>query len=721
MASFPSLGYPQTRQVDVEDDYFGVKIADPYRWLEDPDSLDTAAWVQQENEITMNFFNAECTYREPLRQRLQEVYDYPKYSSFFHRGEKYFYYKKAGLQNQSVLYMVDSVRSPESDAKVLLDPNVLSEDGTAALGVSGFSKNGALYAYGIARSGSDWQTVYVKDVNKLENLADELKWVKFSSISWTHDHKGFFYCRYDAPSTNDAGSETHELGNQKVFYHALGSPQSDDILIYERADQSNWLFGTQVSHDGQYLLLTVHEGCAIENLVYIADLSNFDSTKPDSITFQAVYDTFLAEWSYLTNNGETFFFQTTLDAPRYRVVKFDISDPKKVDEVVPQDPGSGLISSCAVAHGNYLFVVWTMHAKDELHIYKLSGEHLRKVTEGVGSVAELQCRKEDSLVFYQLTSYLQPGALYCMDLATDNGDDGIRDGELLRSVTVPGFDPAMFQEKQVFYESKDGTRVPMFIISAKDTPLDGNRPVLLYGYGGFNISLTPAFSPFRLAFLGNLGGVVAIANIRGGGEYGKEWHDGGRKFNKQNVFDDFIAAAEYLVREKYTNTSRIAIMGGSNGGLLVTACANQRPDLFACIVAQVGVLDMLRFHKFTIGRAWTTDYGCADADKDQFEYLLKYSPLHSIPTDRNYPATLITTADHDDRVVPLHSFKFAAKLQEVARHNDAQTNPLLIRIECKAGHGAGKPTAKIIEETADIYAFIARCLGMQWQDLAGPK
>ena len=679
-----SFVYPSSRKADQVDDYHGTKVADPYRWLENPDSEETKAWVEEQNQITFSYLG-EIPVREQIKQRLTQLWNYEKYGSPFKEGDRYFYFKNDGLQNQSVLYTLTSL---DAEPTVLLDPNTLSEDGTIALSGLSITEDGKLMAYGLSTSGSDWIEWKVRDVETGNDLSDHLKWVKFSGTSWTHDGEGFFYSRYDEP--NEATKLEDINYYQKLYYHKLGTPQSADILIYHRPDQKEWMFGAGVTEDGRYLIISIDRGTDPKNLVLYKDLQT-----PDSPVVELISE-FEANYSFIDNDGSVFWFRTDLDAPRGRVIAIDSNNPARENwqEIIPQAAetleGVGLLNNQFVA--DYL-----KDARSSIKIFNLDGSFIREVElPGIGSAGGFGGKRYDTETFYTFTSFTTPGTIYRYNMVSG-------ESTLFRKPDV-AFNPDEYETKQVFYSSKDGTQVPMFITHKKGLHLDGNNPTLLYGYGGFNVSLTPSFSVSRLVWM-EMGGVYALPNLRGGGEYGEEWHQAGTKLNKQNVFDDFIAAAEWLINNKYTQPAKLAINGGSNGGLLVGACMTQRPDLFGAALPAVGVMDMLRFHKFTIGWAWCSDYGSPE-NLDEFKALYAYSPLHNLKPGTAYPATMITTADHDDRVVPAHSFKFAAALQEA--HTGEK--PVLIRIETKAGHGAGKPTTKIIEELADEWAFLVRSL-----------
>ena len=679
------LTYPNTIQVNQVDDYGGVKVPDPYRWLEDDNSTETKAWVEAQNKVTFGYLE-KIPERKSIRDRLTRLWSYERYGIPFKEGGHYFFTKNDGLQNQSVLYTTDSL---EAKPRMLLDPNKLTADGTAALSGYAISDDGRLMAYGIARAGSDWQEWKVRDVRTAQDLSDEIKWVKFSGASWTKDGKGFFYSRYDEPKPGEQLKGVNYF--QKLYLHRLGTLQADDKLIYERPDHKDWGFGGEVTDDGQYLLIQISQGTDTRNRIFYRDLK-----APETKVVELLNE-FDAEYSFIDNDGPRFWFRTDLKAPRGRVIEIDITKPERSNwkEVIPQ-AGETLLSAHML---NDEFVAnYLKDAHSQIKISSRAGRTLRELElPGIGSVAGFTGKRKDTETFYSFTSFTTPATIYRYDLKTGAST-------IFRRPQVES-DSAQFETTQVFCHSKDGTRVPLFITQKKGLKLDGSNPTLLYGYGGFNISITPAFSVSHLVWL-EMGGVYAVVNLRGGGEYGEDWHQGGMKLKKQNVFDDFIAAAEWLTTSKYTSPPKLAIQGRSNGGLLVGACLTQRPDLFGAALPGVGVMDMLRFHKFTIGWAWTSDYGCAD-NADEFKTLYQYSPLHALKPGVKYPATLVTTADHDDRVVPAHSFKFAARLQEC----QAGEKPALIRIETRAGHGAGKPTAKQIEESADELAFLVHELG----------
>ncbi|XP_062896897.1 prolyl endopeptidase-like [Mobula hypostoma] len=707
-----ALHYPEAKRLDSIDDYHGCKIPDPYKWLEDPDSEETKAYVEAQNKLTLPFLE-KCPVREKFKARMTELYDYPKYSCHFRKGTRYFHFFNTGLQNQSVMYVQNSL---DDDPQVFLDPNKFSDDGTVALRGYAFTEDGEYFAYGLSTSGSDWVMIKFLKVDGATELSDILERVKFSCMAWTHDAKGIFYNCYLKQDGKSDGTETSVNLHQKLYYHKLGFLQSEDILCAEFPDNPKWMGGAEVSDDGQYVLLSIREGCDPVNRLWYCDLKKLPDGIKGILPWVKLVDNFDAEYEYITNEGTIFTFKTNLNAPCYCLINIDFSDPdpSKWKTLVPEHE-KDVLEWAGCVKTNFLVLCYLHDVKHVLQLHDLAtGTHLKTFPLAVGSIVGYSGQKKDSEIFYQFTSFLTPSIIYHCDLTKDNLEPRI-----FREVTVKGFNPSDYQTVQIFYPSKDGTLIPMFIVHKKQIKLDKSHPAFLYGYGGFNISLTPSYSVSRLIFVRHLGGVLAIANIRGGGEYGESWHKGGMLENKQNCFDDFQCAAEILIKEGYTTSKKLTINGGSNGGLLVAACVNQRPDLFGCAVAQVGVMDMLKFHKFTIGHAWTTDFGCSEF-KEQFDYLIRYSPLHNIKMPEGegvqYPAMLLMTADHDDRVVPLHSMKFIATLQHVVGQNPNQVNPLFIYVDTKAGHGAGKPTAKVIQEVSDMYAFIAQTLQLEWID-----
>ncbi|XP_072890746.1 prolyl endopeptidase-like [Hemitrygon akajei] len=704
------IQYPETERDESRvDDYHGVKVPDPYAWLEDPDSERTKAFVEAQNQLTMPFLE-KCGVRTRLKERMTELFDYPKYSCPYRKGNRYFYFYNSGLQNQYVLYVQDSL---DGEARVFLDPNKLSEDGTVALKMLAFSDDNEFLAYGLSKSGSDWVTIKVIKVEGPEDLPDTLEKVKFSCLSWTHDGKGIFYNRYPDQEGITDGTETTSNIHQKLYYHVLGTNQTEDILCAEFPDNPKWKSAAKVSDDGRYVLLSIREGCQPKNRVWYCDLHQLPNDITGLLPWVKLIDNFDAEYSYVTNEGPVFTFRTNLDAPRSRVININLEQPamSQWKELIPQHE-KDVLDWATCVNDKFLVLNYLKDVKDTLQLYDLAtGKFLKDLPLDVGSISGYSGRKKNKEIFYQFTSYLTPGIIYHCDLTQE-----VLEPKVFREVEIKGFNFSDYQTVQVFYPSKDGTKIPMFIVHKKGIKRDGSHPLFLYGYGGFNISLSPYYNVAYLIYIRHLGGILAVANLRGGGEYGETWHQAGILGNKQNGFDDFQSAAEYLIQEGFTCREKLTINGGSNGGLLVAACVNQRPDLFGCAVIEVGVLDMLQFHKFTIGHAWTTDYGCSDK-KEEFEWLIKYSPLHNIkvPEGGNqYPATLLLTADHDDRVVPLHSLKYIATLQHTVGRSPNQKNLLLIRIDTKSGHGAGKPTSKVIEEESDILAFIAETLKLDW-------
>jgi len=683
-----NLVYPATKTVEQVDDFHGTKVEDPYRWLEDDvrTSKDVADWVEAQNKVTFDFLNS-IPQRSTIQKRMTELWNFEKIGAPFRRGGRYLFFRNDGLQNQSVLFRQDTLTS---EAKVLLDPNSWSADGTIALSGSAFSENGRYVAYGVQDAGSDWNTWKIMEIESGKVLDDELKWVKFSGADWTPDSQGFFYARYSQPEEGAAFQSLNT--NMKVYYHRVGSPQSSDVLAYERPDHPDWGFQLSVSEDGHYLIITVWVGTDDRYRIVVKDL-----TEPYGLPYELI-DNFDHEYSFIDNDDHLLYFKTNVDAPLRRVIAIDLKKPDRANwkEIIPQTENA--LDSVGIV-GNMFVCDYLKDAKTQVRLHTMDGTFVREVEfPGIGTATGFDGRRKDTETFYSFSSFALPPTTYRYNMITGAST-------LFRKADVK-FNPDDYETSQVFYTSKDGTKVPMFLCHKKGLKLDGANPTLLYGYGGFNISITPSFSVSRLTWM-EMGGVLAVANLRGGGEYGETWHKTGTKQNKQNVFDDFIAAAEWLIENQYTSSKKLAIQGGSNGGLLVGACMTQRPDLFGACLPAVGVMDMLRFHKFTAGRFWTDDYGSAD-NADEFPALLAYSPYHNLKGGTQYPATLITTADTDDRVVPGHSFKFAAQLQA----SQSGVAPTLIRIETRAGHGAGKPTAKIIEEAADQWTFLVKTLEM---------
>ena len=686
MAQVP-LSYPETRRDAVVDDYFGTKVADPYRWLEDDNAPDTKAWVEAQNKVTRAYLDA-IPERGAIKARLTKLWNYERFGVPFKRGGHYFYNRNDGLQNQAVLFVTESLKESGS---ILLDPNTLSKDGTIALSGISASEDGKLLAYGISVGGSDWITWKVRDVATGKDLDDEIKWSKFSGASWMKDGSGFYYSAYTAPKAGDAMKGVNK--NQKVYFHKIGTKQAQDMLVYERPDHPDWGLRAQVTEDGRWLLIHQSEGTETKNRVFLKDFS-----QPGS-AIEPFLDHFDADYSVIGNDEDLFYVSTDKDAPRHKLVAIRRDKPESKDWKTLIAQGKDVMGAVDLID-NRLIVVWMHDANEKVEIFSLDGKKQRDIKlPTLGTVGGFSGRRHDKEGFYAFTSFTYPSTVYRFDFTTGKSS-------VFKRPKVD-FKPNAFETKQVFFKSKDGTKIPMFLVSKKGLKLDGQNPTLLYGYGGFDISLTPSFGVQTLQWL-EMGGVFALANLRGGGEYGSEWHDAGRLKQKQNVFDDFISAAEWLISHKYTSTPKLAIRGGSNGGLLVGACMTQRPDLFGVCLPHVGVMDMLRFHKFTIGWAWKSDYGSSET-KEDFDTLIKYSPLQNLKPGVKYPPTLVFTGDHDDRVVPAHSFKFAAQLQA----DQTGAAPTLIRIETNAGHGAGKPTAKLIDEAADEWAFAVKNLGMK--------
>jgi prolyl oligopeptidase len=682
-----AFSYPNARKSDRMDDYHGIKVADPYRWLEDPDSPESRTWIDAENKVTFDFLN-KIPERDAIKRRITELWDYEKFGVPFKEKDHYFISRNSGLQNQSVLYVASNLTEKPRE---LLDPNTLAKDGTIALGGLAVSDDAKLMAYGLAASGSDWQTWKVREIDTGKDRDDELKWVKFSSASWMKDGSGFFYSRYDQP--DEKNQLRSQVYNQKLFFHKLGTPQAQDTLTYERPDQKEWLFNGEVTDDGHYLIITVSKGTDPHNRIFYKGVA-----APDAKVIELLPKGDAA-WRFIDNEGAVFFFLTDLDAPLGRIVAIDTSKPLPATarEIVPQSADK--LESVTLV-GDRFIANYLHDAHSLVKLFKVDGTADGEIAlPGLGSADGFPGKRHDHETFYSFTSYTTPTTIFRYDF----------DKHASESLYKPQlkFNLDDYATEQVFYNSADGTRVPMFISYKKGMQRTGQNPTYLYGYGGFDISLTPSFNPALLDWM-EMGGIYAVANLRGGGEYGEKWHETGEKHVKQNVFDDFIAAAEYLIAQKYTSRPKLSIGGGSNGGLLVGACMTQRPDLYGAALPSVGVMDMLRFQKFTIGWAWASDYGSSD-DPNDFPFIYAYSPLQHIQPGCCYPPTLITTADHDDRVVPAHSFKFAATLQ-AAQGCD---KPVLIRIETKAGHGAGKPTTKIIDEIGDRWAFLVKTLGMQ--------
>jgi prolyl oligopeptidase len=690
--------YPDTRRTGTVDHYHGTDVADPYRWLEDDNAPETTAWVEAQNKITFSFLD-RIPKRRAIGERLKALWNYERFGAPRVEGGRYFYSHNTGLQNQSVLLVAESL---DAEPRVLLDPNTLSPDGTVSLSNWSVSDDGKLFAYSLSRSGADWLEWRVRDVDTGKDLSDLLNWSKFSGASWSKDGSGFYYSRYDEPKPGEERKGVVEY--QKLYFHKVGTPQGDDRLIYERRDHKDWGFHGGVTDDGHWLIIIVTRGTDPKNCVFYRDL-----TKPNAPIVELLPG-FEADFSFIDNDGSVFFFQTDLNAPLRRVIAIDVNQPSRENwkELIPETKDTLEVTNLV---GGRFICNYLRDAHSAVKFYALepvdpaqSGHRARFQKElelpGLGTASGFGGKRNDSETFYAFASFTRPTIIYRLDLTT-GGTSVFKEPKV-------NFDNSAYETVQAFATSKDGTKVPMFITCRKGLKLDGNQPVLMNGYGGFNISLTPRFSIYNAVWL-ELGGVFVQTNLRGGGEYGQGWHLAGTKLMKQNTFDDFIACAEWLIANKYTSPRRLAISGGSNGGLLVGAALTQRPDLFAAVLPSVGVLDMLRFHQFTIGWAWTSDYGSAD-DPQEFKALHAYSPLHRLKTGVRYPATLITTADHDDRVVPAHSFKFAAQLQACQAKDGP---PVLIRIETKAGHGGGTALNKIIEESTDELSFLVKTLGME--------
>lgn len=680
------LTYPETKKVDVVDTYFGTKVSDPYRWLEDDRAPEVEAWVEAQNKVTFAYLN-QIPYRAALKERLTKLYNYPKYGAPTRRGEWFFSAKNDGLQNQFVWYIQKGL---DGAPELLLDPNKFSADGTSRLGSFSISRSGKYVGYGISEGGSDWNEMYVLDVANKKPLSDHLQWIKFSGASWRGD-EGFYYNRYPTPPDGKKMAAKNEF--QKVYYHKIGTPQSEDVLVYENKEHPGQFNGVGVTDDLRFEILT-HSDSTIGkkgNSLYFRDLSKNEKTFTPVVA-EITDDSY----NVIDNIGDKLLIATDHGAPNTKVVLYDPAS-KAWKDIIPEKPEPLEVVNTV---GGKLFVTYLKDVTTRAYVYSLTGKLENEIAlPGPGSAGGFGGRMEDKFTFYSFTSFNYPPTIYKYDIAT-------KKSSVYRSVDIPGFNPASYETKQVFVNSKDGTRVPMFLTYKKGIKLDGNNPTLLYGYGGFNVNNSPGFSPLRIALL-EQGMIYASANMRGGGEYGEKWHEAGTKLQKQNVFDDFIASAEYLIKEKYTSPARLGIAGASNGGLLVGAVTNQRPDLFRAVHQHAGVMDMLRFHKFTIGAAWIADYGSSEQSEAQFKALNAYSPIHNAKPGTKYPAILITTADHDDRVVPAHSFKYAAVMQ-AAQGGD---NPVVIRIDTKSGHGASS-TTKALEQNADIYSFLFYNLGV---------
>ena len=678
------MNYPTTKKGDVVDNYFGTSVPDPYRWLEDDKSAETAEWVKKQNEFTFAYLS-QIPYRNTIKEKLQKLWNYERIGAPFTEGDYTYYYKNDGLQNQSVLYRKDK----QGKEEIFLNPNTFAADGTTSLATIAFTEDGSLVAYLISEGGSDWRKAIVLNTKTKQQVGDTLVDVKFSGVAWK-GNEGFFYSSYDKPKGSELSAKTDQ---HKLYYHKLGTPQKEDVLIFggSAAEKYRYVTGT-TSEDGRYLFISAANATS-GNKLFLKDLTHL---KNPLVT---ITNDLESDIHFLTVRDKYIYFETNRNAPNGKLVKaaVDKPQPEHWQEVIPETENVLSVSTA----GNYIFATYMVDALSQVKQYDYNGKLIRQITlPALGTASGFYAKKGETHTYYTFTNYAYPPQIYKLDLATGTA-------ELYWKPNI-AFNSDDYQTKQVFYQSKDGTKVPMIITYKKGLQLNGNNPTLLYGYGGFNVSLPPSFGVVNAVWM-ELGGVYAVANLRGGGEYGKKWHNAGTKMQKQNVFDDFIAAGEYLVKEKYTSPSYLAIKGGSNGGLLVGATMLQRPDLFKVALPAVGVLDMLRYHTFTAGAGWAYDYGTADDSKEMFEYLKGYSPLHNVKEGVQYPATLITTGDHDDRVVPAHSFKFAAELQA----KQTGSNPILIRIETNAGHGAGTPVSKIIEQSADERAFTLWNMGVK--------
>ncbi|GJJ79234.1 prolyl oligopeptidase [Entomortierella parvispora] len=703
-----NIVYPQARRTDFTYTQHDVTVADPYRWLEDLDSEETKAFVEAQNKISAQFMN-KFEDKQKYKERLTELFNFERFGPPTKRGDYYYQYRNSGLQAQNVLYQQDTL---ESDLRVFLDPGKLEADGTASLNAKSFSYSGKLFAYAISKSGSDWGMIYLMDCHG-NKLNDIIEWVKHTQIVFTHDDKGFYYTNFEKPNVEavKAGTEIGADLNKRLLYHKIGTPQSEDVLVHLDNENPLYRFMPTISDDGKYLLMSIKKDTAPASMLYIADLETVDNVVPLGYDWNKIVDCFKFRYYYLTNDGTVFYFETNKDAPRNKIVKYDLSRPEEGFVDLVHQAEDVLVAS-SVVDDNKLVLKYMRDVKHIVVVHDLtSGRFLHQIPLPVGYIGNTTGDRESKEFFIFFASYLTPGTIYRYDFGVDDQEKRL---SIHHEINIKNFDSTLFESKQVFYESKDGTKIPMFVSHRKDLVFDGSNSTLLFGYGGFSSSLTPGFSFAYAIFMQHFGGVVAVANLRGGGEYGRDWHSGGTLLNKQNVFDDFQYAAKYLINEKYTQPAKLAINGASNGGLLVAACVNQAPELFGAAVAEVSGLDMLRFHKFTIGHTWQSEYGYPDDKAEDFRNILKYSPVHNVHKTKPYPAFALFTADHDDRVPPLHSYKHIAELQHTA--GPMTNNPLVLRVQTKAGHGAGKPLAKRIEETTDKFAFIAAAIGATWRD-----
>eukprot|EP01138_Halocafeteria_seosinensis_P008108 gb/GECG01008286.1/.p1 GENE.gb/GECG01008286.1/~~gb/GECG01008286.1/.p1 ORF type:complete len:749 (+),score=94.85 gb/GECG01008286.1/:1-2247(+) len=736
-------GYPHIRSCDQEDQFFGTSVQDPYRYLEDPDSSETKDWISKQRKVFDKYFGGDGaqSLRATLREEFEKVYEYEKVGSPFRRGDSYYFFKNDGLQNQDVLYKTSSLEKQNEDAQVFLDLNEEFPDGTTSLACGSFSEDGKFFAYGLSIGGSDWVTIKVREAATGKDLEDRVSWVKFSSIEWLHDNSGFFYACFPAPegvkaaldegdeNQKAAGTETGSNKNHMICFHRLGTNPSEDKLVYSNPENPQWVVGCEVTDDGNYLLVLPSNGCDPVNRVYYVSLQSEEfknwfhsgnSNQP--LPLVKLIDNFDAGYDYVANDGLEFYMMTNKYAPKYRLVKmqFPETEPREIPSMADVLPEEEDLLEWVKAVGDNRLLVCRLH--DVTHRIELRHMHHPKHPPEIvqlpapGCVAGVSAKRDHHEFFFKFVSFTFPGTIFRYELPKDDEQGEVKAGTMTEhyATQVPGFVPDEFETWQDFAESTDGTKIPYFVVRKKGSNKNP-KPCILYGYGGFSISVKPSFAPFRLVWMKKLGGAIAVANIRGGGEYGERWHKAGSLLHKKNCFDDFCSVGEALVNNKITSAEQLAIMGGSNGGLLVLASALRRPELFRVGIAQVPVADMLRFHRFTIGHAWCTDYGCADNSQEEFEYLYSYSPLHNVyePTSskNQLPSLMLCTADHDDRVVPLHSFKMTSALQMTAGKSEHQQHPLIIRIEEKAGHGAGKPTSKILDEVSDVYTFIATEVG----------
>jgi len=711
MTDSTAFVYPKPRRDETAiDDYHGTKVADPYKWMEDPDSSETAEFVTQQNAVSQPYINS-CQEREVIKKELTDLWNYEKYGCPHKEGDKYYFSKNSGLQNQSVVYVQDSL---QAEPKVLLDPNTFSADGTVSLTRQSWSHDGSILAYGTSKSGSDWVTIKFLNMVTGKEYEETLEKVKFSGITWTHDNKGVFYGCYPGHDAEHAtGKDTTSHGDQKLYYHRVGTPQKEDVLCVEFPEHPKWMIGSVVSDCGRYLFVLPSQDCKY-NLLYFTDLQKEAAGEQGiqgKFTLTEIVTEFDADYDYVTNQGTKAVFHTNKNAENYRLITIDLEKPAEANWVDLVKEGEDVLEWATGVAGDKLITCYMHDVKNTMQLRELNtGAEVHKFPLDIGSVTGFSGDIRHKEMFFKFSSQITPGTIYHVDLGGSQPQVTTH-----LETKVHGFDNSNYKVEQVFYPSKDGTKIPMFITMRKDFVPDSTSPCLLYGYGGFSISLTPYFSTVHTFFVQHFG-IMAIANMRGGGEYGERWSNGGRLDKLQNCLTDFQCAAEYLIKEKYTQKEKLTIYGGSHGGMLVGACANQRPELYGAAVSAVGVMDMLRFHKYTVGYAWVSNYGCSDK-KEEFPNLLGISPLHNIRAVEGvqHPATLIMTGDHDDRVVPSHSLKYCATLQNTLGCNQGQTQPLMMRVDTKSGHGAGKPTSKSIEEYTDIFCFLVKSLGLQYK------